>query len=321
MVRGVVLALLIVTALAAGAGSVAAEDAQEPSGSTYYRKHSRVRLGPEKRLPNGIAWRLFTDAKTRIAMPRITWMPDVRSLRTANRLLEDAHGGALWRSAAAREHLEELDEGYRARGDMLISPIVDAPYVQTDIDLTYASSALMSVVEGHYEVFDFNANIGSLEGKTFDLRRATAFGLTECTGKSVGDGEETPPGKAERDPLFEFGDLLRVCDRDALRDFVRLLRTHAEKGAERAANDKDIFVTQCIEYFRKPTYIGEQNSLRLYLTFKGLAVQVGFDYLDWGSNSACSDARTAINPVIIPYRELEPFMQPGPWRDELLALR
>ncbi|MFZ5784309.1 MAG: hypothetical protein ACOY4R_29285 [Pseudomonadota bacterium] len=26
-----------------------------------------------------------------------------------------------------------------------------------------------------------------------------------------------------------------------------------------------------------------------------------------------------VNPVILSYRELEPFMKPGPWRDELLA--
>jgi hypothetical protein len=35
----------------------------------------------------------------------------------------------------------------------------------------------------------------------------------------------------------------------------------------------------------------------------------------------CVLERSTVNPLIIPYREVEPFMIPGPWRDELLKLK
>jgi hypothetical protein len=49
----------------------------------------------------------------------------------------------------------------------------------------------------------------------------------------------------------------------------------------------------------------------LYLTPTGLAV------FGKGWSSRAFNNIT-VNPIILPYRELEPFMKPGPWRDELL---
>jgi hypothetical protein len=58
--------------------------------------------------------------------------------------------------------------------------------------------------------------------------------------------------------------------------------------------------------------VREEQEYALYLTFSGLAVHVG--------GPECPVARRPDNPIIVPYRRLEPLMQPGPWRDELLSL-
>jgi hypothetical protein len=62
-----------------------------------------------------------------------------------------------------------------------------------------------------------------------------------------------------------------------------------------------------------------RNSRRmaLYLTPAGVAVFNNY----WIPNSAKYCAfydDITVNPIILTYRELEPFMKPGPWRDELL---
>jgi len=118
--------------------------------------------------------------------------------------------------------------------------------------------------------------------------------------------------------LFQFGPL-RVCDREAYEKFVELLRRRALLATERAAGSKDPAVRICGE---KPDQgnIGKDQEIVLYLTFKGLAVH-NTEYWPNASRSYCTLARSPVNPVILPYRELEPFMVPGPWRDELLKLQ
>lgn len=56
--------------------------------------------------------------------------------------------------------------------------------------------------------------------------------------------------------------------------------------------------------------------INLYLTPSGIAV---FNRR-WNPNVAkfCAFYDITVNPIVIPYRELEPFMKPGSWRDELL---
>lgn len=53
---------------------------EEETWAGYYTNHSRVSRGPEKRLANGVRWRLMTDAQTRIGMPSIIWMADNSNL-------------------------------------------------------------------------------------------------------------------------------------------------------------------------------------------------------------------------------------------------
>jgi hypothetical protein len=58
----------------------------------------------------------------------------------------------------------------------------------------------------------------------------------------------------------------------------------------------------------------------LYLTDRGLAVHnTEFGFIPARDN--CALERSTVSPLILPYRELKPFMSPGPWRDELLRAR
>jgi hypothetical protein len=54
----------------------------------------------------------------------------------------------------------------------------------------------------------------------------------------------------------------------------------------------------------------------LYLTATGLAVHAAKFWPNMARH--CLLRESAVNPVIIPYRALEPLMKPGAWRDELL---
>src|SRR5262245_66055030 len=92
--------LVVAAALPSRAGSIldggwSIEEgvASDPATwAAYYRRQAHVRLGPEQRLPNGVSWRLHEDVDTKLALPRITWMPDAPSQRTANGLLEMVRG-------------------------------------------------------------------------------------------------------------------------------------------------------------------------------------------------------------------------------------
>ena len=83
----------------------------------------------------------------------------------------------------------------------------------------------------------------------------------------------------------------------------------------RAQTRGDRLSQQCAESMETPRLNGRR--MALYLTPEGLGV---FNQ-DWKASSPKECAvRTnlTVNPVILSYRDLEPFMKPGPWRDELL---
>jgi hypothetical protein len=118
--------------------------------------------------------------------------------------------------------------------------------------------------------------------------------------------------------LFQFGPL-RVCSGEAYEKFVELLKRRAILAAERAASRKDSLVWACSEKPNVEQHIDKDQQIVLYLTFKGLAVH-NAEYWPNSIRGPCTIARNPVNPAILPYRELEPFMMPGPWRDELLRL-
>jgi hypothetical protein len=289
-------------------------DMPDPSTwASYFRQHARLRLGPEQRLPNGVAWRLVTDIRSAIAMPRLTWMRDRRRLLAANRLLEQIHGGEALLVASYREELWRAyttiadPEGERA----LIATVKTEPVVfQADVGLTLAGGRFLSVFSGGWFWAPASHPPEFLRGLTFDLDAGTVTQVLSCdsAGRYGNNGGEPHIYR------FRYGSLLDLCDAADYRRFVALVREIDDAQPARHLPPEESDRTKgCWRENPDQPLVREDQEYVLYLTFTGLAVHVADDY--------CPDARRPDNPIIVPYRRLEPLMQPGPWRDELLALQ
>jgi hypothetical protein len=278
-------------------------DLGPPSGwADYFKENARIRLGPERRLPNGVSWRLLKDLRSGIAIPRVTWMPNRHHLRTANQLLATVHGGEMLVESNERRVWQQYTH-HALQGHAL---------EQWDVDLTYVGPRLMSIMSGAYSLTGGSGTPGYLRGLTFDLEKGTMTAVSACSG---GPHPYATPKAAGRpsDYWFVYGELLQLCDEISYRNFVALVK---EVDDARPARHLPPTVSDqtkgCVEWPHQPL-VREEQEYALYLTFSGLAVQIG--------GSECPVARRADNPIIVPYRRLKPFMLPGPWRDELLALR
>jgi hypothetical protein len=265
--------------------------------AAYFKSHALVRLGAEQRLPNGVSWRLLTDLRSGIAMPRLTWMSDRQHLLTANRLLDTVHGGEMLIEARERA-LEET--GGRP---LPVPHALD----QDDVGLTYAGTRLMSVMSAASATMGGPDTPGYLRGLTFDLDKRTITTVAACPGSPSPYG---PDGQDPPDYRFAYGDLLRLCDAKTYADFVALVKEVDDARPSRhlppTASDQ---TKGCLEWPGRPL-VREEQEYAVYLTFSGLAVQVG--------GHECPIARRPDNPIIVPYRRLAPLMLPGPWKDELL---
>ncbi len=274
--------------------------------AAHYRENAHIHLGREQRLPNGVSWRVLVDTGTGIGMPRITWMADKAALRTANRLLDTVHGGAMLFAAQKKRELLQLNEIRRAMGFAALE--TNHAVKQTDVSLTYASARFLSVVDLEFVVPEGTGVTRIIRGLTFDLEQARIFRIDACPGSEGAYGE--------KDHLFRFGDLLAACDVPTYRRFVDLVTTRGRFLAEQNATNKDQHVMQCSE--RAGPFIGPDQDIVLYLTVNGLAVH-NTSFWPNASRSYCPLTRSPVNPVVIPYSDLEPFMKPGPLKDELLA--
>jgi hypothetical protein len=120
--------------------------------------------------------------------------------------------------------------------------------------------------------------------------------------------------RGDRNPLFRYGRLLDLCDEALYRRFVSLVREIDEKRPVRhLTRDEPDRSKGCWLEDPDQPLVREDQEYIVYLTFAGLAVHV--------SGPECPAVRTPDNPIIVPYGPLKPFMLPGAWRDELLALR
>ncbi|MBV8193808.1 MAG: hypothetical protein JO339_41770 [Alphaproteobacteria bacterium] len=192
--------------------------------------------------------------------------------------------------------------------------------IQTDVGLTYASTTLMSVVDLGYVRSGGTGTWAIIRGLSFDLAAKRMFGMEKCPDSHVGYGEveftvDKPGLYQPRNYLFQFGPLLRVCDHEANAKFVALLTHKSVLVGKQTAASKDPRVRRCREAENRG-----YEDLVLYLTFNGLAVHTT-TFGSTADNSYCSLQRSLANPLIIPYRELEAFMIPGPLTDELLRQR
>lgn len=265
------------------------------TNAAYFRKNAMLQLGREQRLRNGVSWRLVTDLRSGIAMPRLAWARDRRHLLAANRWLEEVQAGDVMLEATWRRSVEQT---YVSR--------VEHAIIQKEVALTYAGERLISLVSGGW-FFSSGSHPATLQrGLTFDVETATMAQVTPCHGV-----ENSPDG---RSPLFTYGPFLDLCDMTTYRRFISLVKkiddTRPVRHLAREVSDRS---KGCWLEDPEQPLVREDQGYTLYLTFTGLAVQV--------SGAECPPVRTPDNPIIVPYRQLEPFLLPGPWRDELLALR
>ncbi|MBV8410656.1 MAG: hypothetical protein JOY64_23720 [Alphaproteobacteria bacterium] len=113
----------------------------------YYDRHARILAvsaeEPERVLANGVRWRLLVDEKTGMRMPRITWMANRQSVAAANKFFEVAHGAAIAEGDAFNSMWARENAARALRGLPSYSPLP----LQSDIELTYASSGFVSYIE------------------------------------------------------------------------------------------------------------------------------------------------------------------------------
>jgi hypothetical protein len=210
----------------------------------------------------------------------------------ANRLLDAAHGCLLIHYAQLVRERFGVD-----RDD--IASTADKPMFQPDptlVELTYASPRLVSYAE--IRVYAMGSSVKP-RGIVLDLERNRIYQASGC-----GDLGDDDSG------WFRLGPLMEVCTFEAKAKFDKIWLNKIE-SVERAA---ELAPDNC------ERQMGTQDSpseISMYLRDDGLAM---YDYSRLvGLPKICLDAeKSLIGPVVIPYRELEPFMKPGPWRDELL---
>lgn len=285
--------------------------ANRKAWADYHAKHVRVRLGQEQRLPSGVSWRLLIDERTGIAMPRITWMPDKKSMGIANRMLDALHGRAVQAARAetksSRESVREIMKGEpRLELSDLIRRPFDRSVVQADIALTYATANLVSLVD-LADVMAPGANYypRSLRGLILDLRKDLVFAAEPCPG-----GKEYN-GMTADGINFQLDGFLQFCDEASLYAFHDFIYDKSKRALTAAGNSEDPFIQKC-----RRRYLVTDQRFVFFLTFGGLAVHAT-EYLPT-ADIDCALKRSPVGTFIIPYRDLEAFMKPGPWRDELL---
>lgn len=278
----------------------------------HYRAHVRIRLGPERRLPNGVAWRLFVDSATGLAMPRITWMPDRRAMRTANQIFEGLQGAdSIGYASLAAEWLKTYEEAAREGVSLMI--LRDNFIMRERVALTYATSRFVSYFTVDELATDGMSKSPTPLGWIIDLEQEKALDKVTCPQK---DGSPSPDWLGQG-VKFRVEGFLAVCDTESVTAFVALYDKHLELATKSAAFRRDPYAEYCKEELVPLALLDSAGFyLEVYLTVRGLAVHLSEFSSHAGRN--CLRQASAVIPVIIPYRELEPFMQPGPLRDELL---
>ncbi len=291
---------------------------------TYYTTHARVRSGPEKQLANGVRWRLATDQRTGIAMPRIISMPDNKNREVANSLLETVHGGAILfaktERASLRAHAKEYaengpgwpvsNEDYKLRLKVLQNMMKERLVEQTDVALTYASTGFASLIDlGFINKIEGTYLPRIIRSVTLDLERRQVFTMEACP-----EGSFKRPG-AIYNPLFRFADLLDICDQASLEQFEALVASADDRMRAAMANSKDPSFEDC-----RWASIKCEQTFVVYLTVDGLAVHLTVFSPNAASRS-CPLTLSRRNPLIVPYSELQPLMKAGALREELLKTK
>jgi hypothetical protein len=253
----------------------------------WWRQYGRPAPRPEQRLANGVAWRLHVDAPTGIAQPRITWMTDVGAMRRANRLFDALH----------------------ACGAVIAGNLPRIWQVPGSVRLTYATPQLASSIEvGGARLEERDKELPVPDGYILDLVRGEIVGLGRC------DRESKLHTLADR---FALDGLLDTCAPGAHDRFLALWKREVEATARLPSYRRDVEAkARYCSIDLQIKWVGDLL-FGLHLTLSGLAVRIVWMW-PRSARSSCTDLNSPYDTVIIPWHDLEPFLKPGPWRDELL---
>ncbi len=217
---------------------------------------------------------------------------DVGSNASAPRITWMADRQAMLRANRLFEAIHGLvlldNEAAKFNGPQDNLPTPYHPTTQTEVAVTYASSRWVSYVELGWEASEGTAVSRILTGRVLDLEEQTYFSIKSC-----------------------FGNLLEICDDTSAKAFEAL---RAEKTEAATKANRDPGAANCAAEMARSSHA---PTFFLYLTQAVLAIHdTAFTF---SAVRFCALARNRINPAIIPYRDLAPFMKPGPLKDELLA--
>jgi len=273
----------------------------------YYRTHAIIspRLEPEQRLANGVRWRLLVDERTGMRMPRITWMPDQRSMAVANEFFEMAHGAAIVRA-------EDFNRIWR--GDSTIRAVQGLPPysplpLQSDVEVTYATSRFVNYIDlGTKETRERDFS-GRGDVRIFDIRTGAVYSFSLCPVRYGWDGH----GHEFTIPINSVPPFAICSDAayDAYRAVVMKWASLAIPAGERDRQPVD----GCSRTAHELARWGRGGVD--YLTPTGVATILNDS---WPIGRPTNCRLSAGDPVIVPYRELKRFMRRGPFSDELLKL-
>ena len=263
--------------------------------AAYYETHARPALGEVRHTGSG-SWLVETDLNTGLAEPRLVGLSNGRSIARANEALQAVHGRILQLERVRRRR---LDQKY----DLAVTP--STPTV------TYFSPTTLSYVVRGEQLTGGTMRLPIVRGTTLDIERGTVSTIMPCHDKG---------------PFFKLGSLLSVCDRTRLAMFRTLWLKEARKLQATAAQPGRVWNEDCREL--TSTFIDIQDEelghdfgfvFSLYLTPTGLAVHQEFTI--FGSDDRCVlDPNSPFFPTVISWHKVAPLMNPGPLRDELLAL-
>ena len=269
-----------------------------------FRHRRNPIVGEQREFKPGIAWRLVTDASTNLALPRITQMPDREGMDKANLLLDAAHGCLLVQYAWWTGYFHsEAQSGSGSSGSANSPPGGFVWQPDPDlIELTYTGPRLVSFFEMRVYASAGAAYYITPKGMILDLERKRGYEAASC-----GSEED------DRQGFFRLADFLDVCTPEAKARFMEIRASRIEAIKNTIEFAQDPYDGDCGNEMGP---IDTLHDISLHLTGAGLAVYDSAFLPGWPKH--CLDNKSLINPVVIPYRDLEPFMKPGPWRDELL---
>jgi hypothetical protein len=275
--------------------------------ATYYRRHALIspRPEPEQRLANGVRWRLLVDERTGARMPRITWMPNRRSMAIANEFLEMAHAAAI----AKADTFNRMWVHYNTERALRGLPSYAPQALQSDVELTYATSRFVGYIDLGTEEISEKTFSGRRAVRMFDIGTGAAYEFGLCPVRYGWDGhghEFTIPINSV--PPFA------VCSDAAYDAFKAVAMKWASLAIPAGERDRQP-VEGCSRTAHTVARWGPRGVN--YLTPIGLAM-ILTDAWPVGRPTNCR--LSAGDPVIIPYRELKRFMRRGPLGDELLKL-